>query len=376
MTQNRKDFARVMRSGRVVFKVGSGVLANEQRDLNRLVLRRIANEVATTANSKRWPLVVSSGAIALGMRVLGLKSRPRAMACLQAAAAAGQSQLVEAWAQAFRKHHLAVAQVLLTHADLADRERFLNARRALGELLHRKVTPIINENDSVSYREIAFGDNDELAAQVCNLVDADVLVMLSTAPGILDQDNNIVSMAHAEDRKLDDLAQPGASQLGRGGMISKLRAARVACRRGAYVAIIDGRQPGQIDGLLSGEDVGTLLCPDASDGVLSSRAHWIAHTLRPRGTLILDEGAVSAVRDGGKSLLPSGIRGVEGKFDQGDPVNLASTDSPEAPFARGLARYSADQIRQIMGQSSRNIANVLGISLGNEAIHRDDLVLL
>src|SRR5688572_30771796 len=222
---------------------------------------------------RRWPYVVSSGAIAVGMGLLDLKTRPRTMAGLQAAAAVGQSKLIEAWSQAFRKYDVPVAQVLLTHADLANRKRFLNARRALGELERRHAIAVINENDTVSFEEIAFGDNDQLAAQVSNLVDAQLLIMLSVAPGVLNESGVRIPEARASDKMLDDLIQPSKSRYGTGGMVTKIRAARAAAARGAFVAILSGKEPGQIEALLRGEDVGTVLTPDSVEDKLSSRAH-------------------------------------------------------------------------------------------------------
>ncbi len=371
----RQQLAKIAQEGRIVVKIGSGVLADETGRVDPKVLRRITNELVPLLGLRRWVYVVSSGAIATGMGIMGLKTRPRTMPGLQAAAAVGQSKLMEAWSQAFARHQLPVAQVLLTHADLANRKRFLNARRALGELQKRRAVPIINENDTVSFEEIAFGDNDELAAQVSNLVDAKLLIMMSVASGILDQEQRRISSISAQDPLLDTLAQPGKSRFGSGGMVSKLRAARVASARGAWVAILDGSAPGAIASLLVGEDVGTVLAPAAS-GSMPSRDHWIVHTLRPAGTLVVDPGAAKAVGEQGRSLLPSGIRSVRGDFAEGDPVEVAvAEETGERALARGLVRYSAEQLRLMQGRSSREIMALLGFTSG-EAVHRDDLVLL
>jgi glutamate 5-kinase len=366
--------------GRVVVKIGSAVLTDDHGHLDPKVLRRLAAEIAPLAGAgapaKRWPFVVSSGAIAIGMAVLGLAQRPRTMAGLQSAAAVGQSKLVEAWSQAFRRYEIPVAQILLTHADLADRKRFLNARRALGELERRRALAVINENDTVSFEEIAFGDNDELAAHATNLVDAQLLVMLSTAPGILDGKNERIPETEATDPRLDDVARPGTSKYGKGGMLSKLRAARIACARGAHVAILPGKTPQVLDAFLSGEDVGTLLVPSGVKKSLKSRAHWIAHTLRPCGAVAVDPGAAEALMRKGKSLLPTGVVGVSGTFAEGEAVDIVHAGAPERPFARGLIRYSAAQMRQIIGGSSASISKTLGFSSGDAVVHRDDLVLL
>lgn len=371
---HRRNLSRLARAGRIVVKVGSGVLTDDHGRLEPETVRRLTREIAPLIGLRRWPSIVSSGAIALGMGILGLKSRPRTMAGLQAAAAVGQGKLVEAWAQAFRKHEVHVAQVLLTHSDLADRRRFLNARRALGELERRRAVAVINENDTVSFEEIAFGDNDELAAHVSNLVDAQLLIMLSTAPGIVKPNGVRLPEARASDPMLDAFARPCASRFGSGGMVSKLRAARVATSRGAYVAIVEGKRPGAIEMLVGGDDVGTLLVPDDGADRLSSRAHWIAHALRPSGTLVVDAGAQRALQTHSKSLLARGITSIRGDFAEGDAVDIAGTAGDA--FARGLTRYSSEQMGRIAGLPSRAIRDVLGFSSGDAVVHRDDLVLL
>lgn len=371
----RAPFLQTLQHGRVVVKIGSAVLTDASGRIDPKMIRRIAGEVAPLASPRRWPVLVSSGAIAVGMGILGLVQRPRTMAGLQGAAAVGQSKLVEAWSQAFRRYEVPVAQVLLTHADLSDRRRFLNARRALGELERRRALAIINENDTVSFEEIAFGDNDELAAQVTNLVDATLLVMLSTAPGVLDREGTRIPYAAASDPLLDAVARPGTSKVGKGGMISKLRAARVACARGARVVILPGKEPGVLARFFAGEDVGTLIAPDEARPALRSRDHWIAHALRASGALRVDPGAASALRDGKKSLLPGGVVAVEGEFHEGEAVDVMTAEG-HAPFARGLVRYTADQMRKIVGAPSGSIPEVLGFTAGDAVIHRDDLVLL
>jgi glutamate 5-kinase len=373
-----RDLLRgITRASRIVVKVGSGVLCDANGRIDPRTLRRIADEIAPLIGLRRWPFIVSSGAIAVGMSILDLKTRPRTMAGLQAAAAVGQSKLVEAWSQAFRKYEVPVAQVLLTHADLANRKRFLNARRALGELERRRAIAVINENDTVSFEEIAFGDNDQLAAQVSNLVDAQLLIMLSVSGGIMNPHGVRIPEALAKDSLLDAIAQPSKSRYGSGGMVSKIRAARAACARGAFVAILDGKSPGQIDALLRGDDVGTLLAPDALAEKLSSRAHWITHTLRPAGTLIVDAGARRAIESNGKSLLPAGVLDVVGDFAEGDAVDVSVREGSEPmPFARGLTRYSAQQMKLIMRRPSSAISELLGFTMGDAVVHRDDLVLL
>jgi glutamate 5-kinase len=368
---SREQLKDLTKTGRIVVKVGSGVLTDAQGRIEPKTIKRLAHEIAPLIGVRRWPFVVSSGAIAVGMSIMGLKTRPKTMAGLQAAAAIGQSKLVEAWSQAFRKFEVPVAQVLLTHADLANRMRFLNARRALAEIEKRRAVAIINENDTVSFEEIAFGDNDELAAQVANVIDANLLIMLSVASGVND-DGVRIPEANASDPLLDSVAQQGTSRFGSGGMISKIKAARVACSRGAMVAIIPGKEPGMIGRLMGGEDVGTLVVPDRKDK-LSSRDYWIAHTLRPSGKLVIDAGAVRALTAQKKSLLPSGVTGVEGDFAEGDAVEIRHQ---QRAIARGLVRYSAEQMKQILGKPSNAIPSILGFTLGDAVVHRDDLVLL
>jgi glutamate 5-kinase len=358
------------RARRVVVKVGTGVLTHEGR-LDPEVLASLASQCAALLAAKREVVVVSSGAIALGVEQLGYGERPRTMAGLQACAAAGQGHLIRRWGEAFARHGITVAQVLLTHADLADRQRFLNARRALDELLRRGAVPVINENDTVSVEEIAFGDNDALSAQVANVVGAELLVMLSVAPALLDRERR-VDEVHPEDGGAEGLVWAGASAGGKGGMATKVKAARTASALGTGAVIAAGREPGMLERALAGEDVGTFFWPRQER--LASRAHWIAHTLRPRGTLVVDDGAVEAVARHGKSLLPSGIVSVLGDFTAGEAVEVAGLGG--TVVARGLAAYGADELQRLKGRQSSEVEALLGYHLGDEAIHKDDLVLL
>lgn len=377
MTDPRQDLARRAKRARLVVKIGSSVLTDSHGRLSPKVVRRIAGEIGEIVSKRRWCYVVSSGAIAVGMGILGLKARPRTIPGLQAAAAVGQSQLVQAWSSGFRRFDVPVAQVLLTHADLGSRERFLNTRRALAELERRGAIAIINENDTVSFEEIALGDNDGLAAHVSNVVDAEILILLSVAPGILDAGGEIISEAVASDPRLDAVVRPERSAHGSGGMASKITAARIAAARGAHVVIVDGSQPHQLDAVLSGARVGTLLSPEPGTESLNSRHHWIAHTLRPVGAILVDAGAVAALQTRRKSLLPSGILEIEGTFSEGAPIDIAhEAGGVRASVARGLARYSSAELAQIAGLPSTQIRHRLGFSLGDAAVHRDDLVLL
>ena len=358
----------------VVVKIGTGVLTAPGGGIDRAVLEAIADELVAlmAGDPARRVLVVSSGAIALGVEQLGLDARPKRMDMLQACAAAGQGHLIRLWSEACARRGRVVAQVLLTHADLADRQRYLNARGALDALVARGAVPVINENDTVSVDEIAFGDNDSLSAQVANLVKADLLVMLSVAPGLLDDQGVRVPFVGAGDHTVDKFIRSETSAGGKGGMVTKARAARAACAAGASAVIAPGREPGVLGALFAGADVGTLFAPDPSPR--SSRAHWIAHTLRPRGTLVVDEGARKAVVEGKRSLLPSGVRLVRGSFRRGDPVDVA--DAQGNVFARGLATYASGELEKLRGHNTREIAEVLGYNLGDEAVHKDHLVLL
>ena len=358
----------------VVVKIGTGVLTAKSGGIDRAVLDSIADEIValTAGEPTRRVLVVSSGAIALGVEQLGLDARPKRMDMLQACAAAGQGHLIRLWSEACARRSRVVAQVLLTHSDLADRQRYLNARGALDALVSRVAVPVINENDTVSVDEIAFGDNDSLSAQVANLVKADLLVMLSVAPGLLDDAGVRVPFVGAGDRTVDRFIRSETSAGGKGGMVTKVRAARAAASAGASAVIAPGREPGVLSKLFAGDDIGTLFAPDPEPK--SSRAHWIAHTLRPRGTLVVDEGARKAIIDSKRSLLPSGVRLVRGTFRRGDPVDIADTKG--AVFARGLATYSSSELERLRGHNTREITEVLGHNLGDEAVHKDHLVIL
>jgi len=366
--QRAKLFRRVRR---VVIKIGTGVLTSRTGGIDRGVFQGIAAESATLLAGQTDVVIVSSGAIALGVGKLGYAARPKRMDALQACAAAGQTDLMRCWADAFAAHGRVTAQVLLTHADLADRKRFLNARRALVELSARGAVPVINENDTVSVDEIAFGDNDALSAQVANLVGADVLVMLSVAEGLLDGDARVRDVLPG-DRTAERLVRKDTSVGGTGGMSTKVRAARSAANRGTIAVIAPGKMPGVLGRLFAGEDVGTVF--DAATARLASRASWIADTLRPRGTIIVDDGARNALVHKSRSLLPSGVIRALGNFGQGAAVEIA--DVQGRVFARGLTAYSAKELEVIAGRRTGEIEALLGYHLGDEAVHRDDLVIL
>jgi len=348
---------RLAHSRRIVLKIGSKSLAGD-------AWQRMAGEVAALRAAKRQVVIVSSGAIALGVQRLGLRGRPKDMAWLQAAAAAGQSTLMQRWEAAFEPLGLTAAQVLLTHADLADRARTNNARAALEALLEAGAVPIINENDAVSVEEIKFGDNDQLASMVVPLVGADLLLLLSDVEGLLDASQARVPLVRNIASEARPLAGGSRSGVGTGGMTSKIEAAHRATLAGADVVIALARQPGVVGSVVAGADVGTLF--PAVKQRLPARKHWIAFTLRPRGALVLDAGAAEAVARN-RSVLAVGVLGVRGAFQPGDSVSLFSAEGRE--LARGLARLSASDAAQAAGRRGDD-----GDS--PTVVHRDDLVVL
>ena len=354
--------AAVARARRVVVKIGSRTLAGGAQ-----VFESIATAIA--AREGTLFVIVSSGAIVLGMKKLGYRSRPKEMAKLQAAAAAGQSLLMRVYEEAFEARGISVAQVLLTHADLADRVRSNNARAALGALFDARAVPILNENDSVAVDEIRFGDNDQLAAMVAPLVDADLMVLLSDVDGLLDGEGRRVSIVR--DVVVDALPhiRKSTSTVGTGGMASKVEAARRATLGGANVVVADARSVDTLVRVLAGEDVGTLFVAAAER--LSAKKHWIAFTLRPRGDIVLDRGAADAVRAKGKSVLSIGVLGVRGDFRAGDAVRLVDSDGREV--ARGLARCGAADAAMAAGKAREDLPEELaGLSV---LIHADELVV-
>ncbi len=363
---------------RIVVKVGSSLVTNGGTGLDTQAIGNWARQIAALRAHGCEVVLVSSGAIAEGMQRLGWKQRPGAVHELQAAAAVGQMGLVQAYESAFRQHRLHAAQVLLTHADLADRERYLNARSTLRTLLKLGVIPIINENDTVVTDEIKFGDNDTLGALVTNLIEADALVILTDQPGLYSADPRkdasatLISAAHAGDASLETMAGGAGSHIGRGGMITKVLAAKRAARSGAHTVIASGHETDVLQRLLQGESIGTLLNADAL--ALDARKQWLADHLQVSGKLTLDDGAIRALRNEGKSLLPIGVTGVGGNFQRGAVVALLDGDGND--IARGLVNYSADEARRIAKKPSSEIERILGYIDEPELIHRDNLVLL
>ena len=363
---------------RIVVKIGSSLVTNQGQGLDHGALARWVAQIAELRAAGREVVLVSSGAIAEGMQRLGWKQRPRAVHELQAAAAVGQMGLIEAYESRFRGHSLITSQILLTHEDMADRTRYLNARSTLRTLLDLNVIPIINENDTVATEEIRLGDNDTLGALVTNLIEADALVILTDQAGLYSADPRkdatatLINEALAGDPELEKIAGGAGSQIGLGGMLTKVLAAKRAARSGAHTVIAAGREEQVLVRLAHGEPIGTLL--KATTQTLVARKQWLADHLQVRGRLILDTGAVKALREQRKSLLPIGVFDLAGEFERGEVVGCC--DSVGAEFARGLVNYSAAETRRILKTSSSDIQAKLGYVGEPELIHRDNLVLL
>ncbi len=360
-----------------VVKIGSALLTSDDEGVNFATLNDWCRQVASLIDDGRRVVLVSSGAVAEGCRRLGFNTRPTAVHELQAAAAVGQSGLIEAYERAFRRHHRRVALVLLTHDDLANRERYLNARTTLTTLLDLGAVPVINENDSVATEEIKLGDNDTLAGMVASLLSADLLVLLTDRAGLHEADPRqhpeapLVAAAAAADPRLDAMAG-GGGRLGRGGMVTKLAAARLAALSGAHTVIADGRAPDVLARLAADEPVGTMLIADLAP--LDARKRWIAGQLRAKGELRIDGGAAVAIVHRGVSILPAGITAADGVFRRGDMVRVLDQDGKE--IAKGLANYDVAETRRLMGRNSAEIEAVLGYVDERELIHRDNLVVL
>jgi glutamate 5-kinase len=362
---------------RWVVKIGSALLTDGGRGLHHEAIADWVAQMAELRARGCEVVLVSSGSVAEGLKRLGWSTRPTEIHRLQAAAAVGQMGLVQTWESFFQQHGLHTAQVLLVHDDLANRRRYLNARSTLRTLLELGVVPVINENDTVATEEIRFGDNDTLGALVANLIEADVLAILTDQPGLFERDPRedpsapLVEQATADDPRLEGMAG-GGGQFGRGGMTTKVRAARLAARSGADTLIVGGRQPQVLLRVAAGESLGTLL--RAGERPIAARKQWLAAHLQVRGQLVLDEGAVRVLRESGRSLLPVGVREVRGEFTRGELVLCIGPDGTEV--AKGLVNYSAEESARIMGLPTARIQEVLGYRDDEELIHRDNLVLL
>ena len=370
--------ARIAAARTLVVKVGSSLVTDEGRGLDAAAIARWAAQVAKLRAMGKDAVVVSSGAIAEGMKRLGWPRRPHALHELQAAAAVGQMGLAQCYESCFRGHGLATAQVLLTHADMADRHRYLNARSTLRTLLDLGVVPVINENDTVVTDEIKFGDNDTLGALVTNLIEADALVILTDQKGLyeadprLHPDAKLIGQADAGDPRLEAMAGGAGSGIARGGMITKVLAAKRAARSGAHTVIASGKEPDVLVRLAQGEAIGTLLV--AQTMPLAARKQWLADHLAVSGRLTLDDGAIRALVRDGKSLLPIGVTAVSGQFERGAVVSCV--DGAGREVARGLANYGSAEALQVLRRPSSEIEAILGYVDEPELIHRDNLVVL
>ena len=362
---------------RIVVKIGSNILAGA-RGVNAARIRSIARAVSALHDAGTEIVIVSSGAVAAGMKRLGLKTKPKDIQLKQAAAAVGQPALIWEYEKAFKAHRKLVAQVLLTRDALSDRTMYINSKNTLITLIERGVIAIINENDTVATDEIRFGDNDRLAAMVATLLEADRLVILSDVSGLYSADPKsdakaiLVNKVYSITDDMLAMAGGAGSSVGTGGMYSKLLAARMAARSGITTNIISGRKPSLLGRLMDGKTVGTEFVPSAEK--LSARKGWIANGIRPKGTLVLDAGAVRALTVTQKSLLPSGIASVEGEFKTGDAVYCV--DGSGARIAKGLTNYSSEELGKIRGLKTSEIERVLGYKYSDEAIHRDNIVVL
>jgi glutamate 5-kinase len=363
---------------RIVVKIGSSLVASSKGGLHRDRIQRLAQELGALQSQNRQLIIVSSGAIVAGLSHLAIGSYPTELPLQQAAAAVGQSRLMQAYESAFEKTNNKIAQVLLTHQDLADRRRFLNARHTLITLIQLGVIPIINENDTVAIDEIRFGDNDTLAGQVAHLVDANLLVILSDVNGLYREDPHLnpsaefLSVISSITKEIEDFAGTSRTQTSRGGMVTKIRAAKQAGRFGVPTLLLNGETPNALGEVLQGKPWGTFFVSDQSP--LTSRKQWIAYTLRPKGELLVDEGAAAALTLRGKSLLPSGIIDIKGFFMTGDAITCATHEGK--PFAQGLTNYSAETLQRIKGKKTSEIRQLLGSLEYEEVIHRDNLVIL
>jgi len=373
----RRELLKKVR--RVVIKIGSQVLTDADGALDMAVIAQISEDISLLHDKGIQVVVVSSGAIAAGRSELGLAVKPRTIPQKQAAAAIGQTRLIRAYQEALAPHELKVAQLLLTSEDLANRKRFLNARATIDTLLGYGIIPVINENDTVVVDEIKFGDNDNLSALVTNVAEAHLLIILTDIDGFFssdprkDPEAKLIPLVKSITREVERAAGgTGASGVGTGGMATKIAAAKKAGRNGVATIVVAGKKPGIISNVIKGEETGTLFLPSAEG--LNKRKHWIAFTLKPAGKIIVDDGARDVLTKKGKSLLPSGILRVEGRFERGASVRICGSDGKE--FARGLSDYSSSEIAKLAGHKGSEIESILGYRYADVIVHRDNLVVL
>ncbi len=376
MMRDRKKILSKVR--RVVVKIGSNVLATPEITLDDGVVNRISADLSKVMDQGYKVIVVSSGAILAGRSKLGLKERPRLVRQKQAVAAVGQSTLMRTYEKHMERFGKRVAQILLTDSDMTHRQRYINARNTIETLFSYGVLPIVNENDTVAVEEIKFGDNDTLSGVVSQLVEADLLIILSDVDGLYtadpnkDPDARFIPLVETIDQEIYSIAKETPSIVGIGGMTTKIKAAHTAAKSGTASIIVNGRTPDVVSKLLAGEELGTLFLPQ--EDKLNCRKCWIAFTLKPQGSLIVDEGAYKALKEEKKSLLPSGIKEVKGNFDAGESVSIVSVEGKE--FARGLVNYSSIEINRIKGVRSKFLEQILGYCTAEEVVHRDNLAIL
>lgn len=364
--------------GRVIIKIGSSVLTDKGGSLSETIFEKLAQEISKIRDKNVEVIVVSSGAIASGMKKLNLSERPTEISMKQAIAAAGQSTLIWHYERAFSDFNLNVAQILLTLDGLSDRKRFLNARKTLTTVLSMGIIPIVNENDTVAVEEIMLGDNDNLAAHITSLIEADLLIMLTDIDGLYNKDprvNSDAELLSLIEKIGQDIENTAGDTFGRttiGGMKTKIEAAKKAAAFGVPTIIANGNNVSTLEEIFDGKEVGTLFLP--SEQSLSGRKHWIAFTLKSTGEIIIDAGATKALTLSGKSLLPSGIKNVSGVFGVGDSVTCVDENGKQ--IARGLTSYSSTDIKKIMGSKTSEVEGILGYKYSDEVIHRDDLVVI
>ena len=371
------DRQTISQAKRLVIKVGSALLTNDGAGIDRQAIDAWVEQVAKLLSAGKEVVLVSSGAVAEGLVRLGIDTRPESIHMLQSAAAVGQMGLIQTYETSFRRFDRQTAQILLDHDDMANRERYLNARSVIQTLMELNVVPIVNENDTVVTDEIRFGDNDRLAALVANLIDADALIILTDKDGMYDanpdenKDAQLITQALASDSKLDALAGSSNGVLGRGGMQTKLEAARLASRSGCNTVIAGGRNQDILTRICEGENLGTLL--QAGQTPIAARKQWLAGQLQVKGRLVLDDGAAKVLRQQGRSLLAVGVTHVSGTFTRVELVSCEDSSGQEV--ARGLVNYNADETRLIQGKSTEEIATILGYCDDDELIHRDNMVV-
>ncbi|MGB0445091.1 MAG: glutamate 5-kinase [Porticoccaceae bacterium] len=371
------DRQTISNAKRLVVKVGSALLTNDGAGIDRQAIDAWVEQIAKLLSAGKEVVLVSSGAVAEGLVRLGIDTRPESIHMLQSAAAVGQMGLIQTYETSFRRFERQTAQILLDHDDMANRERYLNARSVIQTLMELNVVPIVNENDTVVTDEIRFGDNDRLAALVANLIDADALIILTDKDGMYsanpdeNKDAKLISQALASDSSLDALAGSSNGALGRGGMQTKLEAARLASRSGCNTVIAGGRNQDILTRICEGENLGTLL--QAGQTPIAARKQWLAGQLQVKGRLVLDDGAAKVLRQQGRSLLAVGVTQVSGKFTRGELVSCEDSSGQEV--ARGLVNYNADETRLIQGKSTEEIATILGYCDDDELIHRDNMVV-